>query len=159
MRATDGWRPRLVALLAALPLAGATLGGALHATPASAATGAQVAHLMDVNGASVAERNDHGGDHKSDRSDRSDRGDRGDRHDRHDRGDRADRGGDRGERDHNGAECHNCGVDNGGDRSGGGERKGGEGGCGGPHESLLEALVDGLCAGAETLERGLTGAR
>ena len=51
------------------------------------------------------------------------------------------------------------GDDHSGDRNGGGDHKGGQRGCAGPQESLLEALVDGLCASAETLERGLTGAR
>jgi len=159
-----------LALLAILPLVLATVGGVIHASPASAATRAQVLHLMDANGAAVVDRSDHGGDHHSDHGDRggdhhSDRGDRGDHGDRH-----HDEGGDRHHDeggDHHGAECHNCGIDNGDHREGGGgeeDHNGGDhhekgGGCGPKRESLLEALLDGLCTGAEELERALTGAR
>ena len=156
-------RLALLALLATLPLVAATVGGVIHASPASAATTAQVLHLMDANGATVADRSGHGGDHHGDRSEHSDRGDHGDRGDRHNDGDRH-----HDEGDHHGAECHNCGVDNGdhrsgdngGDRDHNGDQHHGEGnGCSPRRESLLEALLDGLCTGAEELERALTGAK
>jgi hypothetical protein len=171
-------RLRLAALLAGLPIALATAGGQIHTTPAPAATAAQAGPVLDLSGAILVGKGDHGGDRSShdsrgDRSGHDSGGDRsghdshGDRHDSS--GDRHDSGGDRHENsgDHRGSECHNCGIENGdhrsddhsgdhnGDHHGGGER----GGCSPSRESILEALVDGLCAGAETLERGLTGAR
>jgi hypothetical protein len=177
MTGTQALRPRSrlakLALFVILPLVVATVEGVVHASPASAATRAQVVHLMDANGASVVDRGghsgdhgsgDHHGDHSSDRhGDRSDRHDEGgDRH--HDEG--GDRHHDEGG-DHNGAECHNCGIDNGDHREGGGggdhngdHHDGGErGSCAPKQESLFEALIDGLCTGAETLERALTGAK
>lgn len=170
MTGTQASRPRsrlgMLALLAILPLVAATVGGVLHASPASAATRAQVVHLMDANGASVVDRGDHsGGDHHSDRSDHGDRNDHGDRGDRgHDDGDRH-----HDEGDHHGATCNNCGIDNGdhrsdehngeGDHHDGDHRGGERGSCAPKRESLLEALLDGLCTGAEELERALTGAR
>jgi hypothetical protein len=194
-------RLRLAALLAGLPIALATAGGQIHTTPAPAATAAHAGPVLDLSGAILVGKGDHGGDRSSHdsgdhRSSHDSGGDRsshdsgdhrsshdngGDRHDnggdRHDNGgDRHDNGGDRHDRsgdrhenggDHKGSECHNCGVENGdhrsddhsgdhnGDHHGGGER----GSCSTGHESILEALVDGLCATAETLERGLTGAK
>jgi hypothetical protein len=182
-------RLRLAALLAGLPIALATAGGQIHTTPAPAATAAQAGPVLDLSGAILVGKGDHGGDKSShdsrgdksghdsggDRSSHDSGGDRsshdsgGDRssHDSH--GDRHDSSGDRHDNsgDHRGSECHNCGIENGdhrsddhngdhnGDHHGGGER----GGCSPSRESILEALVDGLCAGAETLERGLTGAK
>ena len=168
-------RLALLALFVTAPLVAATIGGVAWARPAAAATSAQVLHLMDVNGASVAEHSGHGQDRHDDGADR---GDRSDRHHDDDRGDR-------------GARCYNCGWGNGGggctgncggyaggdrggsdsrggerDHRGGGDgdRHGGDddrhgGGCAPKRESLLEALLDGLCTGGEELERALTGAR
>jgi hypothetical protein len=176
MTGTQASRPRSrlakLALLVILPLVVATVEGVVHTSPASAATRAQVLHLMDANGASVVDRGGHSGDHSSDHGGGDRSGDRhGDRSDRHDAGDRHhDEGGDRHHDeggDHHGAECHNCGIDNGDHREGGGEgdHNGGEhgggerGSCAPRHESLLEALLDGLCTGAEDLEHALAGAR
>jgi hypothetical protein len=189
-------RLRLAALLAGLPIALATTGGQIHTTPAPVATAAQAGPVLDLSGAILVGKGDHGGNKNGDHRSGEKSGDHGsgeksghdnggDRHDnggdRHDNGgDRHDNGGDRHERsgdrhenggDHKGSECHNCGIDNGdhrsddhsgdhngdhnGDHHGGGER----GGCSPSRESLLEALVDGLCTTTETLERGLTGAK
>jgi hypothetical protein len=150
-----------LAMLAIAPLVLATVGGVIHASPASAATRAQVLHLMDANGAAVVDRSDHGGDHHSDHGDRggdhhSDRGDHGDRH--HDEG--GDRHHDEGG-DHHGAECHNCGIDNGDHREGGGEGDHGDRDHhrGGHDHDCEGGLGCFLVEGAEALAKLLGGGR
>jgi len=174
-------RLRLAALLAALPVALATTGAMIGPAPPAPSTAAHLGPVVDLGGAILvkSDHGDKGGDHREKSGEHGDKS--GDHHDnggdRHEgdhkgaechncgaeNGDHHSEGGDRHEGDHNGAECHNCGFgngDRGGHEGGGGDHKGGErGSCAPQRESLLEALVDGLCTGAETLERALTGAK
>jgi hypothetical protein len=176
---------RLAALLAALPIALATTGGVIHTAPAPAGTAAQIGPVVDLGGAILvkSDHTDKSGDHRSGEKSSHDNGgersghDNGGERSSHDSGGERsshesgrDRHDDRG--DHKGAECHNCGSDNGDHRNNGdsgshdnggdhnGDHNGGEHGhCAPSRESLLEALLDGLCTGAESLERALAGAK